>query len=188
VYNDRGGVQGSTRLWIQELLIEQPEAARLFLPLQAGAPIATEILTGILGSEEAYQLIKANVELFIEDDFRAFFKAFHLLKTVYTEPYIGEHPQRKLKCFGPGWTALLKIMDEHMHEHGEAFALFRLKILERWCWQFEPLDTLPVEGAIVAKHAWQLFQEDKERFRFEGCKCSSLFPLIKLIPGENERN
>jgi hypothetical protein len=158
------------RLWIQSLITEQPTEAKLFLsevfPLHRNLPLIDELLIGILGSEESYALITQNVELFLKDNLALFFKTFHLLKTAYTQPYEGSHPERKVKCVGHGWTALLKVMENHYSAYPKYFDVISLDLLNHWTYQFGDDDPLPNEGNIVAKHAYRLFKEDKETFRF----------------------
>jgi hypothetical protein len=160
-----------TRLWIQELIFGQPKEAKIFLseifPLYGDSPIIDEILIGILGSDQAYLLIIQNVDLFLKDNLKLFFKSFHLLKIAYTEPYQGEHPERKLKSISHGWTALLKIMDEHLAVNPNAFSVVRLDLLSHWTFQFDQDDFIPPEGEIVSRHCLQLLELDKEAFRFD---------------------
>ena len=168
-----------TRLWIQELISDQPDEAKIFLseifPLHNDSTIIDEILIGILGSNQAYSLITQNVDLFLKDNLKLFFRSFHLLKVAYTEPFEGDHPERKIKSVGNGWTALLKIMDEYFNVNSAAFNVIRMDLLRHWTFQFDQDAVIPKEGEIVARHALQMFKEDKESFGFDSKKGYSKF-------------
>lgn len=160
------------RLWIQELILQQPQGAKSFLsdilPLyKENGSLIDEIMIGILASHQAYILLKQNEEIFVKDNLKLFYKAFRLLKIAYTEPYNGEHPERKIKTSGNGWTALLKILDENFEVLPMGFTAILPDLLAHWNFQYEIGDPVPEEGKIVAKYCWKLLETDKDSFRFD---------------------
>jgi hypothetical protein len=166
------------RLWIQELIISLPKEARLFLSdifnsAKNDVAIIDEILIGILGSPEAYQLIKCNAEIFLRENLKLFYKSFMLLKIVFIEPFSGENPERSIRTLGPGWSALLKILDENYENHKERFEVILLDLLKHWVCQFSIDDALPIEAEIVAKYC-VIFLKDNSPI-------SRLFPKKVLL-------
>ncbi|HMU44283.1 MAG TPA: ATP-binding protein [Ignavibacteriaceae bacterium] len=163
------------RQWIQELILQEPTQAKIFLKeilptYNESNSLIDEIIIGILGSDHAYNLIKQNIDLFLKDNLKLLLRALHLLKVAYVVPYEGEHPERKIKTVGPGWTAILKIIDEYYEEGKVYFPVILVSLLYDWTLQYQVGDDVPEEGTIVAKYCWQLLDQKKGDYRSDSRK------------------
>lgn len=80
-------------------------------------------------------------------------------------------------------------MDEHFNENTAAFNVVRMDLLRHWTLQFNQDAFIPIEGAIVARHALQMFKEDKESFRFDSKKriLEILFFVVFYAKDETEK-
>lgn len=181
------------RIWIQELIVLQPGETGLFLmtilPFHRNSDtMVDEILVGILGANDPYLLFHPIEAIVLADNISLFFKVLRLLKVAYVQPYEDENPERKIKCTGHGWTALLRIMDANYDTYKKWFDVVLVDLLYHWTLQFEADEALPEEGTIVAKHCFALLSQNagKRNFFYQGKVLQILFRVTPLVPREVE--
>lgn len=129
------------RTWIQELILTQPDEAKIFLKktfaLYIGsASIIDELLIGILGSEDCYTLLSTNQDLILADNLKLFYRLLHLLKVAYSVNHSG-NPKRNIKCFGPGWDALVGFLNNNYSINPAGFDIIVTDLFMHWTYQYE---------------------------------------------------
>jgi len=174
------------RLWIQTLIDDHPVEANAFLTdilphHTASDSLVDEILVGILGAKEPYELLNRTKSVLLADNGSLFLKIFRLLKVAYVKPYTGEDPERKVTTTGQGWSALLQIMDENYAAQRKLFDAILVDLLRHWTFQFGPDDPLPEQGNIVAKYCFELLREQSGNYRSRD-KQGVLATLFSVAP------
>lgn len=179
------------RIWIQEFINNRPDEAKLFLAeilslyINNNYAIIDEVFIGILTSSDCYEILNKNKELLFKDELRLFIKLFRLCKVVYTIPIETEYPQIKQKTVGPGWNALLKILDENYTAFEKHFSIIHIDLLHNWALQFEFNDPIPVEGAVISKHCFSLLEKEKSNYRNDTQR-HLLEIIFKVAPSAQE--
>lgn len=149
-------IRRGLRIWVQELMLAEPDAGRRFLTESltigdASQSLVDELLIGILGSDQAFELMEVNEASLISNHLRLYFKLFNLAKLAYALPQALVDSKRSLITFGPGWNALVKFLGKHYESHKEDFDSLLFDLLQHWKAQFKPQDELPSESEIVAQ-------------------------------------